>query len=52
MEDTVIPVKFLKKLSIDEIEKFAELMNDFAISINTDVEFISYKAVAKRIKND
>jgi len=49
IEDCVIPVKFYKKLNVQEIESLVDVLNDFARSINTSVDFISFSAVAKRM---
>ena len=48
MKNTTIPVKFDKKLSIEEIEKFVDLITEFSNSINTNVTFISHSSIAKK----
>lgn len=51
IEDCVIPIKFYKKLNVQEIESLVDVLNDFAKRINTTVDFISFRAVAKRMSS-
>lgn len=46
--ETIIPVKFNKRLSIDQIDAFVDCCRGYAGVIKTDVDFISFSAVAKR----
>lgn len=49
-KDTIFPVKFYKNLTIEEIDLFQGICSEFARSIKTDVAFISFSAVAKRLQ--
>ena len=49
MEETIIPLKFNRKLSTDEIDALITMLNDFTWASKTEMEIISLSAVAKRV---
>jgi hypothetical protein len=48
-KDTIIPVKFDRKLTIKEIEAFSDILVEFEKANNVTVTIISMSAVAKRV---
>lgn len=49
-KDTIFPVKFHKILNIREIELFQSICSEFAKNTQTELSFISFSAVAKRLQ--
>jgi len=49
-KDTIIPVKFEKELTTEEIEAFVDVIYDFAEAANMKMTVISMTAVKKRVE--
>lgn len=48
-KDTIIPVKFNRKLSIEEIEAFSGALVKFEKEHNVTISVISMSAVSRRV---
>jgi len=49
-KDTIIPVKFEKELTNEEIEAFIDVVSEFAEAAKMEMTIISMSAIAKRVE--